>query len=233
MTTIKVNDEQELINKLASYIEKISNDSIYNRGKFYVGLSGGSVVKYLKESLPKVDTEWSEWVLAFCDERVVPEDNEDSTFGTYKKELLPNIPLKESQFVTIKQGVTAKEAADDYTAKLTKAFGGDDFKFDLLLLGMGPDGHTCSLFPGHPLLEEKDLKVAFITDSPKPPPERITLTYPTINNARNCIFAISGSGKADMIKRILKDKEDLPAGRVKPGAGALYWILDEGAATHL
>lgn len=65
-------------------------------------------MKYLKESLPKVDTEWSEWVLAFCDERVVPEDSEDSTFGTYKKELLPNTPLKESQFVTIKQGVTGK-----------------------------------------------------------------------------------------------------------------------------
>lgn len=94
----------------------------------------------------------------------------------------------------------AEEAAQDYTEKLKKAFGGKEFKFDLLLLGMGPDGHTCSLFPNHPLLDEKKLQVAAITDSPKPPPERITLTYPVINNARNCIFAASGAGKADMVK---------------------------------
>ncbi|XP_026740725.1 6-phosphogluconolactonase [Trichoplusia ni] len=233
MTTIIVNDEQDLINKLVSYIEKISNDSIQNRGKFYIGLSGGSVVKYLCECLPRVDTDWSQWVLAFCDERVVPEQSEDSTFGTYKRELLPKVSLKESQFITIKQGVGAADAAKDYAEKLTAAFNNSDYVFDLLLLGMGPDGHTCSLFPGHPLLEEASLKVAAITDSPKPPPERVTLTYSTINNARNCLFAICGAGKADMIKRILVTKEDLPAARVKPHSGSLYWILDEQAAQHL
>ncbi|XP_026316007.1 6-phosphogluconolactonase, partial [Hyposmocoma kahamanoa] len=117
--------------------------------------------------------------------------------------------------------------------KLRKHFHNDTFKFDLLLLGMGPDGHTCSLFPGHPLLNETDTPVAAITDSPKPPPERITITFPVINNARNCIFAISGAGKADMVKRILKDKEDLPAGRVNPESGSLYWIIDNSAAVHL
>ncbi|KAG6443453.1 6-phosphogluconolactonase [Manduca sexta] len=233
MTIIKVSDEQEIINKLTSYVQKISNDAIYNRGNFYIGLSGGSVVKYLCESLPKIDTDWSKWTLAFCDERVVPEDSNDSTFGTYKRDLIPKTSLKESQFVTIKQGVSAEEAAKDYIEKLKKAFGGDEFKFDLLLLGMGPDGHTCSLFPGHPLLTEASVSVASITDSPKPPPARITLTFPVLNNARNCIYAISGSGKADMVKRILKDKEDLPAGRVKPDGGSLYWIVDEAAAVHL
>ncbi|XP_053620168.1 6-phosphogluconolactonase [Plodia interpunctella] len=233
MTTIKVSNEQEIINRLASYIEKISSDAIRNRGKFFVGLSGGSVVKYLCESLPRIDTEWSKWILAFCDERLVPEDSEDSTFGVYKCQLIPKTELTESQFVVIKQGVSADEAAKDYTEKLKLAFGGDDFKFDLLLLGMGPDGHTCSLFPGHPLLEERSLKVAAITDSPKPPPARITLTYPVINSARNCLFAISGAGKAEMVKRILKDKEDLPAGRVKPESGSLYWIVDNAAAEYL
>ncbi|XP_068624058.1 6-phosphogluconolactonase [Battus philenor] len=233
MTTIKVSNEQEIIKKLASYVEKISNDAILNRGQFFIGLSGGSVLKYLCEGLPQVDTDWSKWTLAFCDERLVPEDSEDSTFGCYERMLIPKTNLTRNQFIIVKQGVTAKEAAEDYTEKLTKAFKNDEFKFDLLLLGMGPDGHTCSLFPGHSLLDEINLKVAAITDSPKPPPERITLTYPVINNARNCIFACSGSGKSDMIKRILKDKEDLPAGRVKPDAGSVYWILDDAAAAHL
>ncbi|XP_063545515.1 6-phosphogluconolactonase [Cydia strobilella] len=232
MTIIKVANESEVISKLSMYVEKISNDAIYNRGKFYIGLSGGSVLKFLCEGLPKVNTVWSKWTLAFCDERVVPEDNEDSTFGVYKTELLPKTELKEEQFVVLKQGVSAEEAAKDYTEKLKSAFNSEEFKFDLLLLGMGPDGHTCSLFPGHPLLEETSLKVAAITDSPKPPPARITLTFPVINSARNCIFAISGAGKAAMVKRILKDKEDLPSARVKP-QGALYWIVDNAAAAHI
>ncbi|CAH2058350.1 unnamed protein product, partial [Iphiclides podalirius] len=233
MTVIKVADEQEIITKLSSYVEKISNDAILNRGRFFVGLSGGSVVKYLCEGLPSVSTDWSKWTLAFCDERVVPEDSGDSTFGCYNRLLIPKTKLDKNQFIVIKQGVTASEAAVDYNEKLKEAFKSDEFKFDLLLLGMGPDGHTCSLFPGHPLLDEKNLKVAAITDSPKPPPERITLTYPVINSARNCIFACSGAGKADMIKRILKEKEDLPAARVNPENGNVYWIVDDGAAAHL
>ncbi|XP_018335347.1 6-phosphogluconolactonase [Agrilus planipennis] len=233
MTVIVTENETELINKLASILENNSNTSITRDGTFKVGLSGGSVVKFLNEAIPKLKTDLSKWKLFFCDERVVPEDDPESTFGTYKKNLIGKVNLKEDQFVRIKQGVSADEAAKDYVRQMAEYFPGSLLpRFDMLLLGMGPDGHTCSLFPGHQLLNENKVWVAPITDSPKPPPQRVTLTFPVINNARVAVFAIAGEGKADMVKRILVDKEDLPAGRVQPSSGELYWILDKEAARH-
>lgn len=104
--------------------------------------------------------------------------------------------------------------------------------FDLLLLGVGPDGHTASLFPDHPLLNVDDRLIAYIIDSPKPPPQRITMTFSLINNARVSIFAVSGSNKADIIKKIFLDKEDLPAGRVK-ALEQVHWLLDEESSVHI
>ena len=99
---------------------------------------------------------------------------------------------------------------------------------------MGPDGHTCSLFPGHALLDEKEKIVAPIKDSPKPPPERVTLTLPVLNAAKAVAFVSTGDGKKDMIKNILKDKnEAFPAARVCPSKGDLFWILDKPAAANL
>lgn len=95
----------------------------------------------------------------------------------------------------------AEDAAEDYVHKVAQQFPQTKIpKFDMLLLGMGPDGHTCSLFPGHKLLEERSKWVAAITDSPKPPPSRVTLTFPVINNALYCVFALCGKEKADMVK---------------------------------
>lgn len=98
---------------------------------------------------------------------------------------------------------------------------------------MGPDGHTCSLFPGHQLLNESKKWIAPITDSPKPPSNRVTMTFPVVNNAKVCVFAVSGKEKADMIKKILIDKEDLPAGRIQPITGQLYWIMDKDAGLYV
>lgn len=147
---------------------------------------------------------------------------------------MPKIPLTEQQFVTININDPIEKVAKDYEAlireKLSKPTGIPSF--DLLLLGVGPDGHTASLFPDHPLLEVTDRLVAYITDSPKPPPKRITMTFPLINNARFSIFAVSGKGKADILKTIFADKEDLPAGRVK-ALEKVYWLLDEDSAVHV
>lgn len=108
---------------------------------------------------------------------------------------------------------------------------------DLVLLGVGEDGHTCSLFPGHALLKETGIWVAPIRDSPKPPPQRITLTFPVLNAARHTGFVCTGAGKAPVVKNILEDGNSgqYPAGMVRPEAGdtTITWFLDKPAAAQL
>ncbi|RZC37501.1 6-phosphogluconolactonase [Asbolus verrucosus] len=229
-----VKNRDEVVTKLSNLIKKVSDERIAKQGFFNIGVSGGSLVGFLKEGLPKIQADFSKWRVFFCDERVVPEDSPDSTFGRYKQHLIGATNLKENQFVTIKQGIPAAQAAEDYARQMPMYFPGENVpKFDMLLLRMGPDGHTCSLFPGHELLEEKSKWVSPITDSPKPPPARVTLTFPVINSALYCVFAACGTEKATMVKRILVNKEDLPATRVKPVGGNLVWILDEAAGEYV
>ncbi|XP_042658812.1 6-phosphogluconolactonase isoform X3 [Tyto alba] len=170
--------------------------------RFALGLSGGSLVGLLARDLPPAAAAAgpARWLLAVCDERLVPREHPDSTAGAYEALPGPAVP-----------------------------------EFDLLLLGVGPDGHTCSLFPGHALLQEKEKIVAAITDSPKPPAERVTLTLPVLNAARTVVFVATGENKATVLKRILEgDEEDpLPAARVRPRSGRLRWLLDEAAAKEL
>ena len=155
-------------------------------------------------------------------------------FRFYKTHLIPKVPLTEQQFVTININDPVEKVASDYEATIREKFKTptDIPSFDLLLLGVGPDGHTASLFPGHELLKVDDRLIAFITDSPKLPPQRITMTFPLINNARHSIFAVPGSGKADIIKQIFLDKVNLPAGNVK-AVEKVHWLLDESAAVHV
>lgn len=106
-----------------------------------------------------------------------------------------------SSWIVYTSIISAKQAAENYANLIAKFFPDQNIpKFDVLLLGMGPDGHTCSLFPDHPILDETSTWVAPILDSPKPPPQRVTFTYPVINNARRCIFITLGENKADAIK---------------------------------
>lgn len=144
------------------------------------------------------------------------------------------MPLTVDQFMWINVNDSIEKIASDYEKTLREKFGMDTGipSFDLLLLGVGPDGHTASLFPGHELLDVKDRLITFIKDSPKPPLERITMTYPLINNARYSIFCVPGKGKADIIRKIFFENEDLPAGRVT-ALEKVYWLLDEMSASDL
>lgn len=133
----------------------------------------------------------------------MPETSDDSTFGAYKKKLIPKTGLTEKQFNIIDLNLDLDNCAMSYEKLIKKKLNCRESEipvFDMLLLGMGPDGHTCSLFPNHELLNEKQKLIAPIFDSPKPPDCRVTMTFPLINNANICIFAAHGKGKAETIR---------------------------------
>eukprot|EP00096_Caligus_rogercresseyi_P004088 TRINITY_DN1822_c0_g1_i1.p1 TRINITY_DN1822_c0_g1~~TRINITY_DN1822_c0_g1_i1.p1 ORF type:complete len:236 (+),score=66.89 TRINITY_DN1822_c0_g1_i1:155-862(+) len=219
---------------LGGLISKLYSASEKKDGDFIIGLSGGSLPKFFASGLEEMSSlDWSRVKFIFCDERLVPYDDGESTWKAYKEALLGRVQgLEEKNFILVDVGLgSAEAAAKDYENKI-RSYAANGF--DLLLLGMGPDGHTCSLFPGHPLLNEQSALVAPISDSPKPPPSRVTLTLPAINKAKAVIFVSTGEGKKAMIENVVKKKlMEYPAARVQPESRELFWILDKGAAANL
>ncbi|XP_022860136.1 probable 6-phosphogluconolactonase 4, chloroplastic, partial [Olea europaea var. sylvestris] len=154
------------------------------------------------------------------------------------------VPIPTGNVYAINDALSAEGAADDYETclkhlvknKIIDQSDSSGFpKFDLMLLGMGPDGHVASLFPGHPLCQENEKWVTFIKNSPKPPPERISFTFPVINSSANIALVVAGAGKADVVHAALGDgsnSDKLPVQMVSP-EGELTWFLDEGAASKL
>jgi 6-phosphogluconolactonase len=174
----------------------------------------------------------------YVDERVVPLDHPDSNHNLCMTTLFSKVPNFQGKVNTIDPTLDLEELTSEYEQLLIQEFAQKDSArypvFDLILLGIGPDGHTASLFPGHKLLTEGGGWVAYIDDSPKPPPVRITLTYPVINHAARVAFVVTGDSKADVLETILDDpKKGLPASRVKPASGQLFWFVDDAAAAKV
>ncbi|OLY84179.1 putative 6-phosphogluconolactonase [Smittium mucronatum] len=227
------------------YIEKLSQEYIAETGRFTIAFSGGSlpktVSKYLVNS-KKVD--FTKWLVFFADERCVPLDDAESNYLLVKNEFFDKLPkdncVPPQNIFPINASLvsSSEEAANDYEDSLLKAFVGKETlrypQFDLLLLGMGPDGHTCSLFPGFPQIQETGVWVTSIDNSPKPPPSRITLTLPVLNDAHNVAFVNCGDQKAQVVKEILQENSTkYPAGMVKPRRGNLYWFMDDKSSSLL
>nr|XP_019933445.2 6-phosphogluconolactonase [Aedes albopictus] len=228
-----------ICDEILGLLEMTANETLKKQDVFRVGVSGGSIANVLSEGMHDLRSDFSKWQIFLCDERIVPEDDKESTYGVYKRDLLECHPgFPKSVFYPVNCSLEPVEAAADYEKTIRKAFGLENSKeipsFDLLILGIGPDGHTASLFPGHPLLEEKEKLIAPIENSPKPPPKRVTMTYPLINNAKVCLFGSQGESKADILKKILVDKDQsLPVTRVDPKNGRLIFVACDGAASKI
>lgn len=168
---------------------------------------GGHVAEILAEKLHDLWADFNRWQIFFCDECLVPESDENSTYGVFRRDLLNRYDeVPESVFFPVNCSLSPAAAAAEYEETIRKAFRmentSDIPSFDLLILNIGIDGHTACLFPGHPLLDEKTRLIAPILDSPEPPSCRVTMTYPLINNAKVCMFGAQGQSKAEVLKVI-------------------------------
>ncbi len=227
----------------ADLVAQLAAQTVSVRGIFTVALSGGSLVEMIAPGLLEHSRrgriKWQAWNVFWADERCVPPVCPDSNYALAQESLFRHVPLLEANIYSVEVDRGPQGAADAYEAYLRSFFApppGRFPRFDLILLGMGGDGHTASLFPGHPALDETRRWVVPVLDSPKPPPERITLTLPVINNARNVIFMTAGAGKARALKEVLgagAAGKGPPARRVSLRDGAVQWFIDDEAAELL
>nr|CAB3457669.1 unnamed protein product [Digitaria exilis] len=241
--------KEDLAVSLAKYTADLSEKFAAERGAFTVVLSGGSLIDALRKLteppyLESVD--WSKWHVFWVDERVVPKNHEDSNYKLAFDGFLSKVPIPTGQVYAINDALSAEGAADDYETCLKQLVKNGVIamsaatgfpRFDLQLLGMGPDGHIASLFPGHPLVKEKERWVTYIKDSPKPPPERITFTFPVINSSAYIAMVVTGAGKAGAVQKALSDKQTssdlLPVEMAVLQDGEITWFADKPAVSML
>ncbi len=238
-------DADELAAKAALAVARTAAESIRHRGRFTLVLAGGSTPRKMYTLLAEGDGEnnvdWSRAYLFFGDERHVPHDDPWSNYRMVRETLLSVAPIPSDQVLPVRSDLsTAADCADDYAAQLAKFFAqppGTMPIFDLILLGLGDDGHTASLFPHAEALAVDNRLATWSPPGELPPPvDRITLTYPVLNAARQVMFLVAGENKAEAVRDVLAERaprEQRPAAGVRPEAGRLMWMVDRSAAELL
>ena len=216
-----------------------SINAIASKGKFTVALSGGSTpIRFfeLLGTMYKKDIQWDRTGIFWVDERCVPPDNEDSNYKGVHDALLSRIYVPDANIHRIMGEMPPEDGAMEYVEKLRRYFGNSGLpQFDLVILGVGEDGHTASLFPESAALSEKK-KFAVPVYIEKLRSWRISLTLPVLNNAMSVLFLVTGFNKADILKEIIGNKEKrakFPAGLISPVAGNVKWLIDRGASSKL
>jgi 6-phosphogluconolactonase len=218
----------------------LGRTAIGAQGRFTVALSGGSTPKALYSLLAAnyANFAWNRTFLFFGDERHVPPTDPESNYRMVNESLLTKIAIPAGNvFRVAAENPDAAAAAAEYEAQLCQFFeltAGEFPRFDLILLGMGPDGHTASLFPDSAALEEK-LRLVVANWVAKFNTHRITFTLPVLNRAAEVMFMACGADKADMLHQVLEGNNTplLPSQRLQPSDGKLLWMLDEAAAAKL
>jgi 6-phosphogluconolactonase len=230
----------ELSREAADLFVGLAREATRDKGRFTVALSGGSTPQALYKLLSSSDlrerVDWSKTIFFFGDERCVPPDSPESNFRMAYETLLEPLGIDGANVFRWKAEETSPEAAaEEYEAELARSFGTERPAFDLVLLGMGSDGHTASLFPHTVALNEQE-RNAVANWVPKLNAYRLTFTYPILNAAANVVFLVSGSDKAAVLRDVLygpKRPDDLPSQGIQPQNGKLTWLIDDAAASFI
>ena len=230
-------ESAQLASVAAARIRDIAMAAIHTSGRFTIALTGGSTpektYEYLAEHYVN-DSHWEKWAVFVGDDRFVPPDHTASNFGMGHRLLLSRVPIEKGQIFPVPTHLaSAEQAAAEYQKTIEKYFSPHPCIFDLILLGVGDDGHTASLFPKAPALNA----ISLVTHSPPgtlpPPIDRVTFTYPLINAARHVMFLASGERKQPIISDLIARRKfsvDCPAVGVNPYPGKLLIYVDRQAA---
>jgi 6-phosphogluconolactonase len=232
--------EADVVQALADRFCDLAKECISARNGFFVSLSGGNTPRALYELLAQPEfsqrVDWSKVILFLGDERCVAPDHQDSNFGMIKKALIAKVNIPTGNVLATEgQDKDPEGSAKTYEESIRKAFAKYDGvpQFDLMLLGLGPDGHTASLFPNSPALAQKE-KLFVANYVQQFQASRLTMTLPVINNSRNIFFLVAGSAKASIVGDIFRSQtKKYPAQLVQPQSGKLEWYMDRAAATNL
>jgi len=233
------NAADQVLTALADYFVKVATESIAAKNKFTVALSGGSSPKKLYELLASTSyadhVDWEKVYFFFGDERNVPQDHKDSNYLMAKKALFDPLLISPANVFPVDTTFEPAEAAARYWEMISTFFDEGELSFDLVLLGLGDNSHTASLFPHTPVLHDTTpgVKEVWLEDQQV---WRITLNAPLINDGRHIAFLVYGEGKAIAVHHVLEDAEDIeeyPAQLIDSITGETVWFLDEAAAADL
>jgi len=228
----------------ADEFQRCARTAIEKQNRFTVALSGGSTPKAIFQLLAADEASglnalsWDKVQIFFGDERAVPPDHPDSNYRMAREALLSKVPIPPGNVHRVKSELEAAHAAAEYESELRSTFdlcAGETPRFDLIMLGMGPDGHTASLFPGTAALSERSALVA-ANWVEKLKNHRITFTFPLLNAAAEVMFVAGGADKTGMLRNVLlgdPSGQTYPSQDVRPAGGKLLWLVDEAAARLL